>query len=69
MLQSGLQLKKISATNKLPWSSNRLEVKQKKAGKISMQEHEMILEEAERCNRLEYNDDDDSDEQEAGRGQ
>jgi hypothetical protein len=46
-----------------------LEVKQKKAGKISMQEHEMILEEAERCNRLEYNDDDDSDEQEAGRGQ
>ncbi len=69
VLQSGLQLKKISATNKLPWSSNRLEAKQKKTGKIAMQEPEMIMEEAERRNRLEYNDDDDSDEEEAGRGQ
>jgi hypothetical protein len=66
VLQSGLQLEKISATNKLPWSSNQLEAKQKKAGKIATQEHEMIMEEAERHNRLEYNDDNDSDEEEAG---
>jgi hypothetical protein len=69
VLRSGLQLEKISTTNKLPWSSNRLEAKQKKAGKIATQEHEMIMEEAERRDRLEYNDDDDSDEEEAGRGQ
>ncbi len=69
VLQSGLQLKKISATNKLPCSNNRLEAKQKKAGKIATQEHEMIMEEAERHDRLEYNDDDDSDEEEAGQGQ
>jgi hypothetical protein len=46
-----------------------LEAKQKKAGKIAMQEHEMIMEEAERRNRLEYNDDNDSDEEEAEQGQ
>jgi hypothetical protein len=50
VLRSGLQLKEISETNKLP------------SGKISMQEHETIMEEAARRDRLEYNDDDGSEE-------
>ncbi len=69
MLQSELQLKKVSMTNKLPGSSNQSEATRKKAGKIAMQEHDMIMEEAERHDRLEYNDDNDSDEEEAGQGQ
>jgi hypothetical protein len=64
VLQSGLQLKKICATNKLPRSCNQLEATRKKAGKISMQEHETIMEEAERHDRLEYNGDNGSEEDE-----
>jgi len=37
---------------------------QKNAGKISMQEHETIMEEAARRDRLEYNDNDGSEEDE-----
>ena len=62
MLRSGLQLKEISETNKLPRACNRLEATRKNAGKISMQEHKTIMEEAERRNRLECNDDDGSEE-------
>ncbi len=62
MLRSGLQLEEICATNKLPRACNQLEATRKNAGKISMQEHETIMEEAERCDRLEYNDDDGSEE-------
>jgi hypothetical protein len=50
VLRSGLQLEEISETNKLP------------SGKISMQEHETIMKEAARHDRLEYNDDDGSEE-------
>ncbi len=64
VLQSGLQLEEICATNKLPRACNRLEVTQKNAGKISMQEHETIMEEAERRDRLEYNNNDGSEEEE-----
>ena len=62
MLQSGLQLEEICTTNKLPRACNRLEATRKNAGKISMQEHETIMEEAERRDRLEYNDDNGSEE-------
>ena len=48
-------------TNKLPWACNRLEATRKNAGKITMQEHETIMEEAERRDRLEYNDDEGSE--------
>ncbi len=48
-------------TNKLPWACNRLEATRKNAGKITMQEHEIIMEEAERHDRLEYNDDEGSE--------
>ena len=48
-------------TNKLPRACNRLEATRKNAGKITMQEHETIMEEAERRDRLEYNDDEGSE--------
>jgi hypothetical protein len=64
VLQSGLQLEDICATNKFPRACNRLEATRKNAGKISMQEHETIMEEAERWDRLEYNDNDGSEEEE-----
>ncbi len=56
------QLKEICATNKSPPACNRLEATRKNAGKISMQEHETIMEEAERRDRLEYNNDDGNEE-------
>jgi hypothetical protein len=37
----------------------------KRAGKITAQEHDAIMEEAGRCNRLEFNKDEDSDNVEA----
>ena len=61
MIQSGLHLEEISVTNKLPRACNRLEATRKNAGKITMQEHEIIMEEAERHDRLEYNDDEGSE--------
>ncbi len=64
MLRSGLQLEEICTTNKLPRACNQLEATRKNGGKISMQEHETIMEEAERRDRLEYNDDDGSEEDE-----
>jgi hypothetical protein len=64
VLQSGLQLEEICTTNKLPRACNRLEATRKNAGKISMQEYETIMEEAERRDRLEYNDNNGSEEEE-----
>ena len=61
VLWSGLQLKEISATNKLPLACNRLDATRKRAGKIAVEEHEAIMEEAERHDRLEYNEDEDPD--------
>ena len=54
VLRSGLQLEKISVTNKLPLACNRLDVMRKRAVKIATQEHEAIMEEeAGRRDRLE----------------
>ena len=64
MLRSGLQLEEISETNKLPQACNQLEATRKNAGKISMQEHETIMEDAARRDRLEYNNNDGSEEDE-----
>ena len=64
VLRSGLQLEEISEMNKLPRACNRLEVTRKNVGNISMQEHKTIMEEAVRHDRLEYNDDDGSEEDE-----
>ncbi len=64
VLRSGLQLEEICVTNKLPRACNRLEATRKNAGEISMQEHETIMEEAERRDRLEYNDNNGSEKEE-----
>jgi hypothetical protein len=60
--RGGSQLEEICARNKLPPACNPLEATRKNAGKISMQEHETIMEEAERRDRLEYNNNDGSEE-------
>ncbi len=49
-----------STRNKLPQACNRLDVTQKNSHKIASQNHEAIMEEAEKCDRLEYNDNKDS---------
>ena len=51
VLRSGLQ--EISVTNKLPLACNRLDATRKRAVKIATQEHEAIMEEAGRRDRLE----------------
>ena len=53
VLRSGLQLEEISVTNKLPLACNRLDATRKRAVKIATQEHEAIMEEAGRRDRLE----------------
>ena len=62
VLQSGLQLEleEINATNKLPLACNRMDTAWKRAVKITTQEHEAIVEEAVRCDRLEFSKDKDS---------
>ncbi len=60
MLWSGLQLEEISATNELPLACNRLDVMRKRAVQITTQEHEAIMEEAGRRNRLKFSEDEDS---------
>jgi hypothetical protein len=63
VLQSGLQMEEISATNKLPLACNRLDATRKRAVKITTQEHE-AMEEAGRCDRLDFSEDEDSDDEE-----
>ncbi len=63
VLLTGFQLQSISETNKLPTACNRKEAAQKKAVKFTLLDHEVIMEEAGKRDRLEY-DDDDSDESE-----
>jgi hypothetical protein len=60
VLQSELQLEKISALNTLPLACSRLEAMQRKAVRVSLFDHETIMEEAEKQDRLEYNEEDES---------
>jgi hypothetical protein len=64
VLLTGFQLQPISETNKLPTACNRKEDAQKKAVKVTLLDHEVIMEEAGKRDRLEYDvdNDDDSDE-------
>ena len=64
VLLTGFELQPISETNKLPTACNRKEAAQKKAVKLMLLVHEVIMEEAGKRDRLEYDvdDDDDSDE-------
>jgi hypothetical protein len=63
VLLTGFQLQPISKTNKLPTACNRREAAQKKAVKVTLLDHEVIMEEAGKRDQLEYDvDNDDSDE-------
>ncbi len=60
VLRTGLEMEEISTRNKSPQACNRLDEMQKKVGMIASQDHEAIMEEAGRCDRLEYNCNEDS---------
>ncbi len=66
VLLAGFQLQPISKTNKLPTACNRKDAAQKKAVKVMLLVHEVIMEEAGKRDQLEYdvNNDDDSNESE-----
>ncbi len=57
-MQTGLQLQPISTTNALPNACARVEAMRKKAIKVSTLDHEAIMEEATKRDRLEYEGDD-----------
>jgi hypothetical protein len=54
VLQTGMQLQEISNKNKLPQTCNRMEAMRQKAVRVSLLDHEAIMEEAERRDQLEY---------------
>jgi hypothetical protein len=63
VLLTGFQLQPISETNKLPTACNRREAAQNKAVKVTLLDHEVIMEEVGKRDQLEYDvDDEDSDE-------
>ena len=61
MLWTGLQLLDIGRDNALPNACNRMEATCQKAVKVAAYEHNQIMEEVERRNRLEYNDDEEEE--------
>ncbi len=64
MLLTGLHLLPISKTNKLQTACNRREAAQKRGVKVTLLDHEVIMEEAGKRDRLEYDvDDDDGDDE------
>ena len=62
-MRTGLQLQLISATNALPLACARAEATKKKTMKVSPLDHDVIMKEANKCNRLEYNNNDDDDDE------
>jgi hypothetical protein len=50
VLQTGVQLQGISNKNKLPQTCNRMEAMWQKAVRVSLLDHEAIMDEAERSN-------------------
>ncbi len=65
VLLTGFQLQPISETNKLPMACNRKVAAQKKAVKVMLLDHEVIMEEAGKQDRLEYDVDNDNDSNES----
>jgi hypothetical protein len=57
VLQTGLQLQPISTTNALPNACVRVKAMRKEAIKVLTLEHKAIMEEATKCDRLEYEED------------
>ena len=66
VLWTGLQLFDISRENKLPNGCNRTEATRQKAVKLVEYQHNQIMEEAERRDRLEYDPDDEEEVDESG---
>ena len=64
VLLAGFQVQPISETNKLPTACNRKDAAQKKAVKV-MRLHEVIMEEAGKRDRLEYDVDNDGESNES----
>ncbi len=65
VLLTSLHLLPISKTNKLPMACNRREAAQKKAVKITLLDHEVIMEEARKQDQLEYDVNNDNDNNES----
>jgi hypothetical protein len=65
VLLTGFQLQPISKTNKLPTACNRKDTAQKKAVKVMLLDHEVIMEETGKRYQLEYNVDNDNDSNES----
>jgi hypothetical protein len=63
VLLTGFQLQPISETNKLPMACNRKEAAQKKDLKITLLDHEIIMEEAGKRDQLEYDVNNDNEEE------
>jgi hypothetical protein len=53
-LQTGLHVQPMSMTNALPLACRRTKTTRKKATKILSLDHEAIMEEVSKCDRLEY---------------
>ena len=60
-MRTGLQLQPISTTNALPNACARVEAMRKKAIKVSTLDHEAIMEEATKHDRLEYKEEDEDE--------
>ena len=61
VLKTGFEMDEISPANPLPCSCSRAEATLQKAKRVSILDHEAIMEEAERRDWLEYDDDDDEE--------
>ncbi len=61
VLQTDVQMQEISGVNKLPRACNRMEATQQRALKVTSLDHDAIMEEASRRDRLEYDDDEDGE--------
>lgn len=62
VLQTGLELQKISRTNKLPSTCNTAMTTRQKAVMIARLDHDIIMEEVKKHNVLEYDSADDEEE-------
>ena len=65
MLQMGLEMQIITSENKLPKTCKRMEATRQKAVRVSLHDHENILEEAGRHDQLEYDDKEESEDDES----
>ncbi len=60
-LQMGVAMHIITSENKLPKTCNWMEATRQKAVRLSLHDHENIMEEAGRRDRLEYDDEEESE--------